>query len=129
MDGEEIKVAEHKDLEDEDQTIYVDELYRADFEILKVNADNTQEPLSGVTFHITSHRVKRDGVSEDYDLGEFTTDENGKIFIEKLKEDTVLTITETKLCFGNGKNGILLELFNEDLSVFIRGEFSQIIIF
>ena len=95
-DGEEIKVTEHKDLEDEDQTIYVDELYRADFEVLKVNADDTQEPLSGVAFHITSHRVKRDGVSEDYDLGEFTTDENGKIFIEKLKEDTVLTITETK---------------------------------
>lgn len=95
-DGEEVKVAEHKDPEDEDQTIYVDELYRADFEILKVNADDTEEPLSGVTFHITSHRVKRDGVVEDYDLGEFTTDENGRIFIEKLKEDTVLTITETK---------------------------------
>lgn len=95
-DGEEIKVAEHKDLEDEDQTVHVDELYRADFEVLKVNADDTAEVLEGVTFHITSHRVKRDGVSEDYDLGEFTTDENGRIFIEKLKEDTVLTITETK---------------------------------
>ena len=93
---EEILVTEHKDLEDEDQTIYVDELYRAGFEILKVNADDTTEALSGVTFHITSHRVKRDGVEEDYDLGEFTTDEEGRIFLEKIKEDTVLTITETK---------------------------------
>ncbi|MBR0418033.1 MAG: VaFE repeat-containing surface-anchored protein, partial [Erysipelotrichaceae bacterium] len=96
VDEEEIEVAEHRDLEDENQTIYVDELYRADFEILKVNADDTEEPLSGVSFHITSHRVKRDGVDEDYDLGEFITDEEGRIFIEKIKEDTVLTITETK---------------------------------
>ena len=93
---EEILVTEHKDLEDEDQTVHVDELYRADFEVLKVNADDGEEILEGVTFHITSHRIKRDGTVEDYDLGEFTTDENGKIFIEKLKEDTVLSITETK---------------------------------
>ncbi|MBQ1534921.1 MAG: VaFE repeat-containing surface-anchored protein, partial [Erysipelotrichaceae bacterium] len=93
---EEVLVTEHKDLEDEDQTIRVDELYRADFEVLKINADNNEEVLEGVTFHITSHRTKRDGVEEDYDLGEFTTDENGKIFIEKLKEDTILTIAEVK---------------------------------
>ena len=51
---EEILVAEHKDLDDEDQTIYVDELYRADFEVVKVNADDTKKPLEGVVvpYHI-----------------------------------------------------------------------------
>jgi len=91
---EEIKVVEHKDLDDEDQTIYVDELYRRDFKIVKVNADDTTEPLEGVVFHISTYRVKRDGVVEDIDLGEFTTDADGLISIEGLKEDCKITVTE-----------------------------------
>ena len=93
---EEIKVVEHKDLDDEDQTIHVDELYRRDFEIVKVNADDTTEPLEGVVFNIKTYRVKRDGVVEDNDLGEYTTDAEGKIYIEKLKEDCKITATEVK---------------------------------
>ena len=93
---EEIQVAEHKDLDDEGQTIYVDELYRRDFEIVKVNADDTTEPLEGVVFNVKTYRVKRDGVVEDNDLGEFTTDTEGKIYIEKLKEDCKITVTEVK---------------------------------
>lgn len=93
---EEIQVAEHKDLDDEGQTIYVDELYRRDFEIVKVNADDTTEPLEGVVFNVKTYRVKRDGVVEDNDLGEFTTDAEGKIYIEKLKEDCKITVTEVE---------------------------------
>ena len=91
---EEIKVVEHRDLDDEGQTVYVDELYRRDFEIIKVNADDEDEILEGVTFNIKTYRIKRDGVVEDYDLGNYTTDENGKISIEKLKEDCKITVTE-----------------------------------
>ena len=93
---EEIQVAEHKYLDDEGQTIYVDELYRRDFEIVKVNADDTTEPLEGVVFNVKTYRVKRDGVVEDNDLGEFTTDAEGKIYIEKLKEDCKITVTEVE---------------------------------
>lgn len=93
---DEIQVTEHRDLDDEDQTIYVDELYRADFEVVKVNADDIAEVLEGVTFNMKTYRVKRDGTVEENDLGEFTTDENGKIFIEKLKEDTKVIVTETE---------------------------------
>ena len=93
---EEIQVAEHKDLDDEGQTIYVDELYRADFEVVKFNADDEEEMLEGVTFNVHSYRVKRDGVVEDIDLGEFTTDAEGKIYIEKLKEDCKITVTEVE---------------------------------
>ncbi|MBR2578339.1 MAG: VaFE repeat-containing surface-anchored protein, partial [Erysipelotrichaceae bacterium] len=91
---EEIKVVEHKDLDDEGQTVYVDELYRRDFEIIKVNADDEEEVLQGVTFNIKTYRIKRDGVVEDYNLGNYTTDENGMISIEKLKEDCKITVTE-----------------------------------
>ena len=91
---EEILVVEHKDLEDDKQTIYVDELYKRGFEILKVNADDEDEVLEGVTFNIKTYRIKRDGVVEDYDLGNFTTDSEGKISIEKLKEDCRITVTE-----------------------------------
>jgi len=94
VDDKEIKCVEHKKFDDEDQTIYVDELYRADFEIVKVNADDTTETLSGVSFNIKTYRVKRDGVVEDNDLGNFTTDSDGKISIEKLKEDCKITVTE-----------------------------------
>ena len=93
---EEIEVVEHKDLDDEGQTIYVDELYRRDFEIVKVNADDTTEPLEGVVFNVKTYRVKRDGVVEDNDLGEFTTDADGMIYIEKLKEDCKITVTEVE---------------------------------
>ena len=93
---EEIQVAEHKDLDDEGQTIYVDELYRADFEVVKFNADDEEEMLEGVTFNVHSYRVKRDGVVEDINLGEFTTDADGLITIEQLKEDSKLTVTEVE---------------------------------
>ena len=91
---EEILVVEHRDLEDDRQMIYVDELYRRDFKIIKVNADDEDEVLEGVTFNIRTYRVKRDGVVEDYDLGNFTTDSDGRISIEKLKEDCRITVTE-----------------------------------
>ena len=94
-DGDEKLVTEHKDNGDTKQMVYVDELYRRDFELLKVNADDETEVLEGFKFNIKTYRVKRDGVVEDVDLGEFTTDTDGKINIEKIKEDCKITVTET----------------------------------
>jgi hypothetical protein len=94
-DGTEKLVTEHKDNGDTKQMVYVDELYRRDFELLKVNADDETEVLEGFKFNIKTYRVKRDGVVEDVDLGEFTTDADGKINIEKIKEDCKITVTET----------------------------------
>ncbi len=94
-DGTEKLVTEHKDNGDTKQMVYVDPLYRRDFELLKVNADDETEVLEGFKFNIKTYRVKRDGVVEDVDLGEFTTDADGKINIEKIKEDCKITVTET----------------------------------
>ena len=93
-DGDEKLVTEHKDNGDTKQMVYVDELYRRDFELLKVNADDESEVLEGFKFNIKTYRVKRDGVVEDIDLGEFTTDADGLISIERIKEDCKITVTE-----------------------------------
>lgn len=95
-DGTEKLVTEHKDNGDTKQMVYVDELYRRDFELLKVNADDETEVLEGFKFNIKTYRVKRDGVVEDIDLGEFITDSDGTISIEKIKEDCKITVTETE---------------------------------
>jgi len=95
-DGTEKLVTEHKDNGDTKQMVYVDPLYRRDFELLKVNADDETEALEGFKFNIKTYRVKRDGVVEDNDLGEFTTDADGYIKIEKVKEDCKITVTETE---------------------------------
>ena len=94
-DGDEKLVTEHKDNGDTKQIVYVDELYRRDFELLKVNADDETEVLEGFKFNVKTYRIKRDGVVEDIDLGEFTTDADGKINIERIKEDCKITVTET----------------------------------
>ena len=95
-DGTEKLVTEHKDNGDTKQMVYVDELYRRDFELLKVNADDETEALEGFKFNIKTYRVKRDGVVEDIDLGEFITGSDGTISIEKIKEDCKITVTETE---------------------------------
>ena len=96
VDGTDVKVTEHKDINDVDQTVHVDPIYKTDFIINKVNADDEDEKISGVDFHIITYRRKRDGVIERNDLGTLTTDDNGQIVIPSVKEETQLTVIETK---------------------------------
>ena len=70
----------HEDLEDEDQTIYVDELYRAAFVLYKIGDSNRSIKLNGAYFDVKTRRVKRDGTVFEKDLGTFVT---GGIHVER----------------------------------------------
>lgn len=89
--GEE-EVTYHEDINDEGQSVYVDELYRAAFVLYKISEGNKNLKLSGAYFTVTTHRVKRDGREVDKDLGTYVTggiyipSEEGESFTVKLYE-------------------------------------------
>ena len=89
--GEE-QVTYHEDINDEGQTVHVDELYRAAFVLYKISEGNKNHKLSGAYFTVTTHRVKRDGREVDKDLGVYVTggiyipSENDAPFTVKLYE-------------------------------------------
>ena len=90
--GNKTEVTDHKDINDEGQTVHVDELYRADLIIYKVDGE-TKEPLDGVEFEVSYSRTKADGSLEEKSLGTFTS-ENGKIELPKMKKDSKVTVKE-----------------------------------
>ena len=69
----------HEDLEDEDQTIHVDELYSAAFVLYKIGDNQKENKLSGAYFHVATKRTRRDGTVVEKDLGTFVT---GGIYVE-----------------------------------------------
>ena len=90
--GNENKVVEHKDLQDENQTVHIDELYRADLLIYKVDGD-TKKALDDVEFEVSYVRTRVDGSIEEENLGNFIT-KDGIIEIEKLKKDSKVYLKE-----------------------------------
>ena len=91
-EGNENKVVEHKDLEDENQTVHIDELYRADLIIYKVDGES-KKPLDGVEFEISYERVTDSGLLQKEKLGTFKT-KDGSLKLEKLKKDSIVYIKE-----------------------------------
>lgn len=85
--GEE-EITYHEDINDEGQSVHVDELYRAAFVLYKISEGNRNRKLSGAYFTITTHRVKRDGREVDRDLGVYVT---GGIYISA-EEGEELTV-------------------------------------
>ena len=91
-EGSENIVIEHKDLEDENQTVHIDELYRADLIIYKIDAE-TKEYLDNVEFEISYERTTSSGLLQKENLGTFMTKE-GSLKLEKLKKDSIVYIKE-----------------------------------
>ena len=98
VDGSRISVVNDADINNANQTVHVDDLYRADFVLEKVDAD-TGEYIDGVTFNIKTSRTKRDSTYVEEDLGNFTT-VDGKITLQDLKEDTEIVVTEVNEAEG-----------------------------
>ena len=69
----------HEDLEDEDQTVYVDELYSAAFILYKIGDNSRSNKLNGAFFEVNTRRIRRDGTVIEKDLGRYVT---GGIFVE-----------------------------------------------
>lgn len=96
VDGNRVFILTHnEDLNDAEETIHVDPLYRADFILNKVDADDDSIKLDGVEFSILTLREKRDGTLER-SQATYTTDSNGQIIFEDCKEDTQFMVLETK---------------------------------
>lgn len=74
-------IAKHEDINDEDQTVHVDKLYRADMILYKIGGSKGVK-LNGAIFEITSKRTSRDKSVTEKNLGKHIT---GGIFIEKDK--------------------------------------------
>lgn len=94
VDDERILVIEHKDTNDADQTVHVDELYRGDLELLKVDADDNTKLLDKAVFEITSSRTKRDGSQENYDFGRLAS---GAIYHEEDNEFTYVIADDEEM--------------------------------
>ena len=84
LDEEEITY--HEDVNDEGQSLHVDELYRAAFVLYKISQGNKNVKLSGAYFTVATHRVKRDGREVDHDLGTYVT---GGIYIPAQEGESV----------------------------------------
>ncbi len=70
----------HEDINDEGQTVNVDELYRADFILYKIGDGNRSIRLNGAFFDVKTSRTKRDGRVIEKELGTFVT---GGIHMER----------------------------------------------
>ena len=72
-------IISHKDLNDPEQTVRIDRLYRTEMVLYKTNTRKTVK-LNGALFHVTSRRIRNDGSLCEKDLGTFIT---GGIYLEK----------------------------------------------
>jgi hypothetical protein len=70
----------HEDINDEGQTVNIDELYRADFILYKIGDGNRSIKLNGAYFDVKTSRTKRDGRVIEKELGTFVT---GGIYLER----------------------------------------------
>ena len=91
-DEQRIEVVDHKDINDKGQTVHIDELYRADLLILKIDGE-TKQTLDDVEFEISYKRTKKDNSLEEKNLGTFKT-VDGLIEIPKFKKDSIVYIKE-----------------------------------
>ena len=76
---EEILIVEHKDYDDEDQTVHVKELYTAGMVLYKIGNGNYNNKLNGAYYDVKSSRTRKDGTKIEEDLGVHLT---GGIYIE-----------------------------------------------
>lgn len=74
-------IAKHEDINDEQQTVHVDRLYRADMILYKIGGTRGVK-LNGAIFNIKTNRIKADGTKVEKDLGKYIS---GGIFIEQEK--------------------------------------------
>ncbi len=72
-------VASHKDLNDTDQTVHIERLYRAEMVLYKTNKKKDIK-LNGALFHVKTKRIRSDGSLCEIDLGTYIT---GGIYMEK----------------------------------------------
>ena len=84
----------HEDINDEGQTVNVDELYRADFVLYKIGDGNKSIKLNGAYFDVKTSRTKRDGRVIEKELGTFVT---GGIHLER-EEPFKVIVYEDEEC-------------------------------
>ena len=84
----------HEDINDEGQTVNIDELYRADFILYKIGDGNRSIKLNGAFFDVKTSRTKRDGRVIEKELGTFVT---GGIHLER-EEPFKVTVYEDEEC-------------------------------
>ncbi len=84
----------HEDINDEGQTVNIDELYRADFILYKIGDGNKSIRLNGAYFDVKTSRTKRDGRVIEKELGTFVT---GGIYLQR-EEPFRVTVYEDEEC-------------------------------
>jgi hypothetical protein len=84
----------HEDINDEGQTVNIDELYRADFILYKIGDGNRSIKLNGAFFDVKTSRTKRDGRVVEKELGTFVT---GGIHLER-EEPFKVIVYEDEEC-------------------------------
>ena len=91
-DSDPYLLAYHEDLLDEEQTVHVKALYKAEMILCKTGEDEIK--LNGAYFDITTRRVKRDGTVMEQDLGRYVT---GGIFYEKEEPFTLIVARDEQM--------------------------------
>ncbi|MBO4919880.1 MAG: VaFE repeat-containing surface-anchored protein [Erysipelotrichaceae bacterium] len=118
--GQSRSVVSHKDLNDPDQTVHIERLYRAEMVLYKTNTKKTVK-LNGALFHIETKRIRSDGTLCKQDLGTFIT---GGIYLEKdepfcfyLSEDPQMKndvqVFDSRFDSGTGKHIFSTTLLEE----------------
>jgi hypothetical protein len=106
---ETVKTAEHRNIDDEDQTVHVKRLYKADMVMYKTDASRSIR-LDGAVFSVRTKRIRRDGTPVEKDLGRFVTGgiyyEQEEAFRFRIATDEEMTdIVETADSAKHGKFG------------------------
>lgn len=106
---ETVKTAEHKNIDDEGQTVHVKRLYKADMVMYKTDASRPIR-LDGAVFSVRTKRIRRDGTPVEKDLGRFVTGgiyyEQEEAFRFRIATDEEMTdIVETADSAKHGKFG------------------------
>lgn len=92
-DKPDVLLAKHEDINDEDQTVHVDKLYRAEMVLYKIGGSKGIR-LNGAIFEVKTKRTKRDGTLVEKNLGKFIS---GGIFIERQDSFTFKLAMDKKM--------------------------------
>lgn len=94
LDPEQRLVCEHRDYNDKDQTVYINELYTAQMVLYKVGNNNRKNKLNGAYYQIKTSRRKQDGSIVEKDLGIHVT---GGIYLQSDRSFTVTLYRDEQL--------------------------------